>query len=81
MTTGEALVAVIGLIGFFATLAGFVVFAAAVANDLVYRWERRRAAQHPRREPEVAQPCAIYPLEFARSRRAQQHDRDWKPAA
>lgn len=41
----------ISIIGFFATLAGFIAFFAAIANDLVYRWERWYDARHPRPEP------------------------------
>lgn len=41
----------ISILGFFAVLAGFIAFLAAIVNDLVYRWERRRDARHPRPEP------------------------------
>lgn len=50
MTAGQAFVAAIIILGFFACLAGLVVFFAAVAADLGELVQRRYLARHAKYE-------------------------------
>ena len=77
MTAGDAFVMAVIIIGFFACLAGLVVFFATVAADIGAMVARRHLARHANPDSEPV-PATIHPLARARSRREQS---DTRPAA